>query len=219
MTQVSILCSDPRHPVNGHLERWVHERAARCSARVHRDVAELQGGDFLFLVSCQQIVSQAVCSRFRHALVIHASALPQGRGMSPHVWQILEGRTALTVSLLTAEAGLDTGDIWAQREFAVDPGALHDEIHAALFDAELGLMDWALDHCDSATPRAQQGEASWYRRRKPADSEIDPARPLAESFDLLRVADPDRYPAYFRLHGRRYRIRIERLDGPLNDRT
>jgi methionyl-tRNA formyltransferase len=143
----------------------------------------------------------------------------QGRGMSPHVWQILEGRTTLTLSLLDVGAELDTGDIWTQREFAVHAGALHDEIHAALFDAEIELLDWALDHCESAAPRRQQGTASWYRRRTPQDSEIDPARPLAESFDLLRVADPDRYPAFFKLRGRRYRIRIDRLDDPFVEPT
>jgi methionyl-tRNA formyltransferase len=34
---------------------------------------------------------------------------------------------------------------------------------------------------------------------------------LGEAFDLLRVADPERYPAFFEHRGRTYRIRIDPL--------
>jgi methionyl-tRNA formyltransferase len=70
-------------------------------------------------------------------------------------------------------------------------------------------MSWALQNCDRHTPTPQQGTPSYYRRRTPADSEIDPRRPLMDSFDLLRLADPERYPAYFTLHDRKFRITIE----------
>jgi len=210
MMEVSILCTDARHPINVPLAQWAERNATRARVQILRDRGELGDGDFLFLVSCQQIIGESVFGRFRHALVLHASALPEGRGMSPHIWQILEGRTNLTVSLLSVKAELDTGDIWMQRQVHIDPAALHEEINAAVFDAEIALMDWALEHCAHSSPRPQVGTPTYYRKRTPADSEIDPGRPLAESFDLLRVADPDRYPAFFRLRGHTYRIRIER---------
>ena len=42
------------------------------------------------------------------------------------------------------------------------------------------------------------------------DSRLDPHRPIADQFDLLRVADPDRFPAFFDLRGHRYLVRIEK---------
>lgn len=210
MFDVSILCTDTRHPVNPWLERWAQRRGADARVRIARDWRELGGGDFLFLVSCHQIIGKAVRDTFRHTLVLHASALPKGRGMSPHVWQILEGADRITLTLLNAEDALDSGDIWQQKELRFDGTELHDEIHRALFDAEIELMDWALDHCDHARPVAQVGEPTYYPRRTPADSRIDPTRPLAEFFDLLRIADPDRYPAHFEYRGQKYNIRIEK---------
>lgn len=210
MQDVSILCTDPNHPVNPWLERWAQRRSASARVRIARDWRELDGGDFLFLVSCHQIIGKPVRDMFRHTLVLHASALPKGRGMSPHVWQILEGADRITLTLLNAEDDLDSGDIWKQKELRFDGTELHDEIHRALFDAEIELMDWALDHCDHARPAPQFGEPTYYRRRTPADSRIDPTRPLAESFDLLRVASPDRYPAHFEYRGQKYIIRIEK---------
>jgi len=51
---------------------------------------------------------------------------------------------------------------------------------------------------------------SYYRRRTPDDSRLDPSRSIAEQFDLLRVADPQRFPAFFDLRGHRYVVRIEK---------
>jgi methionyl-tRNA formyltransferase len=59
-------------------------------------------------------------------------------------------------------------------------------------------------------PQAAEG-ATYYRKRALADSRIDPQRSIAEQFDLLRICDPERYPAFFELHGHRYRIRVDRL--------
>lgn len=211
MTRVSILCTDAAHPVNAWLERWAARQARDVQVAIHRDRGEVQGGDFLFLVSCQQLIGKPIRERYRHTLVLHASDLPRGRGMSPHIWQVLEGASRIVVSLLNAEDEVDSGDIWHQEEFRLDGTELHDEINERLFEAELRLMDWALAHCDRATPRRQSGAPTVYRRRTPADSAVDPARPLAESFDLLRVCDPARYPAHFELRGQKYTIRIEKV--------
>ena len=211
MKNVSILCTDILHPVNAWLERWAKEVASRADVRILRDVRELAGGDFLFLVSCQQLVRKPARDAYRYCLVLHASALPEGRGMSPHIWELLEGREQLTVSLLNAEDPVDSGAIWNQSSFLVARTALADEINQQLFDAEVGLMAWALNHCETTQPLPQQGTSTTYRRRTPADSEIDATRPLADYFDLLRVSDAARFPAYFVYRGQKYRIRIDKL--------
>lgn len=211
MIDVSILCTDPAHPVNPWLQAWTSKHADHARVAIHRDVAELSGGDFLFLVSCHQIIRKPTRDRFRRTLVLHASALPQGRGMSPHVWQLLLGADRLCVTLLNAEDTLDSGDIWHQMELRFDGTELFDEINRKLFDAEVGLMSWALANCDRTQPRPQTGEASFFRKRTPADSQLDPSQTFAESFNLLRVADPERYPAYFEYRGCKYRVRIDKL--------
>ncbi|HEX7638970.1 MAG TPA: formyltransferase family protein [Burkholderiaceae bacterium] len=210
MTAVSILCTDPAHPVNAWLEDWIRREGARAQIELRRHSGDLSGGDFLFLVSCHEIIRRPVRDRYRHTLVLHASDLPRGRGMSPHVWQILEGQDRIVLTLLDASDALDSGDIWHQAEIRFDGTELHDEINAKLFDAELELMTWALDHCDSAVPRKQAGEGSFYRRRGPDDSRIDPRNSIEQVFDLLRVADPNRYPAFFELRGQKYFIRVDK---------
>ena len=50
----------------------------------------------------------------------------------------------------------------------------------------------------------------YYPWRKPEDSRIDPAKPLAEQFDLLRTVDNESYPAFFTHRGATYLLKIEK---------
>lgn len=210
MFRVTVLCSDPAHPVNAWLERWLENNRHRAAIAIVRDRADCIGGDFLFLISCRQIIGADVRQKYDHTLVIHASDLPKGRGWSPMAWEVLAGADRVTVSLLNAEDGVDSGDIWQKRRFVLDGTELLADLNDKLFETELELMDWALDHCDNATPEPQTGEPTMWPRRMPADSEIDPNKPLAESFDTIRVADPDRFPAFFTFRGATYTIRLDK---------
>lgn len=207
--RISVVCTDRRHPVFAELKRWCARHADAHDVALSDTLDDLAGGDLLFLISCSRIVTPALRARYRHSLVVHASDLPEGRGWSPLIWQILEGRHDIAVTLLEAQDPVDSGAVWAKRWLHFEGYELCDEINAALFAAELELMDYALAHCEHIAPQAQdETRASWYRRRTPEDSRLDPQRPLAEQFDLLRVADPDRYPPFFELRGQRYEISI-----------
>ncbi len=208
---IEVLTSDRDHPVVPQLEAWVADANRGHAARLCYDTSELRGGDVLFLVSCAQIVGPEVRARYAHCLVLHASDLPRGRGWSPHVWELLAGAEHLTLSLLDAQEPVDSGAIWAKLEVPIDRSWLFEEISAALFDAELALMDRALvliAEGHAPTPQPEEG-STYHRRRRPSDSELDPRRPLAELFDLLRVADPVRYPGFFELRGRRYIVQLK----------
>ena len=210
--KIEIICSDPNHPVIAWLDRWAIEQRSRHDIRLIHRKAELEGGDILFLVSCSEIIEASIRDRYRHVFVLHASDLPEGRGWSPHVWAILGGAETVTVSLLDAEDKVDTGAIWAKRSFQVPKHALFDEIGALLFETEIELMSEALAlvaRSARPTPQPEVGATYWERRR-PEHSELDPQRSLADLFDQIRVADPVRYPAFFRLHGATYTIELKK---------
>lgn len=190
---------------------WVARHSPVHQIRIVRRVAELEAGDLLFLISCHEIVRANVRSRFGATLVIHASDLPVGRGWSPHIWQIVEGKNEIPVTLLQAEDGVDSGAIWAQTRVRLEGHELAQEINEAIFRAEAELMDKALDLASAPNPRAQDSRPpTYYPKRNGADSELDPQRSIAEQFDLMRVCDNDRYPAFFKLRGHKYILKIEK---------
>jgi methionyl-tRNA formyltransferase len=212
--KISILCTDPQHPVVPRLREWV-ENATRNghSATLCFDKGELVGGDILFLVSCSQLVAETERKKFPTILVLHASDLPRGRGWSPHVWSIVEGENRVTVSLVEAATPVDSGPVWAKTWFELEGHELLSEINRKLFDAELELMTRAVRDLSAIAPTPQAGDPGVYRRRRtPADSRLDPGKTIAEQFDLLRVVDNERYPAFFDLRGRRYVLKIEKAE-------
>jgi len=209
--KISIVCTDVRHPILNRLKSWCLRHSDQHTVELVQRKKDLTGGDILFLVSCQEMIEAAVRAQYRAALVLHASDLPEGRGMSPHIWQVLEERDRIKVTLLAAEDALDSGDIWLQSEFCLDGHELYDEINDKLFDAELSLMDEAVAHFDEIEPRPQDSRPpTWYHFRTPADSRLLPEKTIKEQFNLLRVSDPNRFPAYFDWQGYRYEIRIKK---------
>jgi methionyl-tRNA formyltransferase len=187
--------------VRGHAGALCHDRR------------ELPGGDILFLVSCGQIIHADERAKYRATLVLHASDLPAGRGWSPHIWSIVNGIDRITVCVVEAEDRVDTGRIWCKTEFALEGHELLPEINEKLFAAELELMSRVVEELDDIQPVAQVGEPGpALRKRTSDDSRLDPEKSLAEQFDLLRVVDNERYPAFVDFRGKRYFIRIEKAE-------
>lgn len=205
MIRASILCSDRRHHVWPMLAEWSRAHKAHLTDKIE----ELQGGEILFLISCSQIVPREVRDFYAKTLVIHESDVPKGRGWSPMAWQILEGRDMFTVSLIEAGDRVDTGAVWAKRKFWIPLDALSEEINRARDARRRELMDFAMVNFGKVTPEEQQGEATYYGRRTPEMSRIDPDRSIASQFDLLRICEP-RFPAFFDLRGHRYEITLRK---------
>ena len=210
--RIDFLCTDPMHPVVPALHHWIANRIGEHDLRLVHDTSELVDGDVLFLVSCSQLIGRELRAQYDHVLVLHASDLPEGRGWSPHVWAILDGKEVLTVSLLTAEDVVDTGAIWAKSCMRVPRHALYDEINDLLFQTELNLIDRGIEMIAAGEAPVPQPAAhdSYYPRRTPDDSRLDPMRALAELFDQIRIADPDRFPAFFEMHGHTYDIILKK---------
>lgn len=212
--KITVLLSSPTHPIFDYLQNWAQKTRHYHEVDLVHSRNELGGGDILFLISCSEIVDTKDWSLYAKTLVLHASDLPVGRGWSPHIWQIANGASEITVSLLEAQEKVDTGDIWHKIRADIPDTALWDEINHILFTAELQLMDYAIKHFDKIEPQPQNPEIppTYFPKRAPKNSQIDTHKPLADQFDLLRVCDPDRYPAYFEFRDRRYILKLEKFD-------
>lgn len=218
MHKISIICSSRQHPIYPLLQQWVQQHAHIYDVELVASADKLRAsGDFLFLISCGELIPATVRSRFTHTLVLHASDLPEGRGWSPHIWQLIAGANYITLSLLEAEDAVDTGRIWAKKRIDIASHELCDEINAKLFAAEIELMDTAIKNHGRITPQPQialqneSAKANHYRLRTPQDSQLDVNASLASQFDLLRVCDPERFPAFFEHNGAKYTVKIEKV--------
>lgn len=205
--KVTILCSSQRHPIFSFLQQWMEKRSNIHTVELLTDINKISGGDFLFLISFDKLVRSEIRSRYKHTLVIHASDLPSGKGWSPHIWQILDGKNKITVTLFEAADELDAGDIWKKHHLILEGHELFDEINAKLFAIELELMDFALENFNKIKPIQQKiSDDISYPKRTPEDSKLDPDKSIAEQFELMRVADTERFPCFFHFRGHRYKL-------------
>ncbi len=189
------------------------DRAALC-----RDHAAIDEGAVAFFLGCIQLAGPRVLALNRRNLVVHESDLPSGRGFSPLTWQILEGRERIPVTLFEAVAEADAGPVISRDHLDFEGHELIGEMRAALGEMTVELCRRFMDEAAPPDGAPQDGEPSSYPRRTSEDSRLDPEASIARQFDLLRVVDNARYPAYFDLKGQRYRITIEKT-GPADDES
>ncbi|MFN7966173.1 MAG: formyltransferase family protein [Acidobacteriota bacterium] len=207
------ILSDAGHWLEPALETLADEwRAQGHTVRRVHTAAALPHGDLCFMLGCGQIVSPELLAHHTHNLVTHESALPHGRGWSPLTWQVLEGQRQIPVVLFEAAPRVDEGPIYLRTTIALNGNELVDELRAAQTQATFSLCrEFVAKYPEVLShAQAQNGVPSRYPRRIPATSELFLDQTLEEAFDLLRVCDPERYPAFFDRDGQRYYLTLSK---------
>lgn len=136
------------------------------------------------------------------AVNLHPSLLPRYRGRASLNWAIIEGERELGLTAHFIDAGMDSGDIIAQRRFEL--GEHEDVGHALdrLYPVYRELTSLVLDAFRRGqVPRSPQDHAlaTSFPARRPADGLVDWSQPSVRVRDLVRaVARP--YPGAFTFH-------------------
>lgn len=187
---------------SGHRVEWAHNHD------------QLNGGDLCFYLGYGRIVQEKILKKFKNNLVVHESNLPQGRGWSPLTWQILEGKNKIPITLLEAAKKVDSGSIYKKSWLLFKGNELLPEIRQKQGETTTKLCaEFVQSYPESAEDsRPQKGRKTVYRRRTPADSQLDPSKPIRETFNLLRVADKTRYPAFFSIQGSRFIVDVKKTE-------
>jgi len=148
---------------------------------------------------------------------LHPSFLPYNRGQYPNVWSIIEG-TPAGATLHYVDAGVDTGDIIAQREVPVEAADTGESLYHKLEQCCLDVFReaWPLVRTGHA-PRTKQENAVRTHHRTSDVETIDPID-LDRSYgarELINVLRARTFPpyagAYFVENGRKVYLRLQLL--------
>jgi len=124
---------------------------------------------------------------------LHASLLPRWRGAAPIQRCILAGDRESGVTILSMDAGLDTGPIYLQRSISVEAaetgGSLHGKLAAlgasTLLDALPGIADGTL------IPKRQDDALATYAEKiSKEEASVDWTRAAAELDRMVRAFNP-----------------------------
>lgn len=204
---IQILIDNKKSWIIPHAQVLVAELNKQGhNARVIHDHSEVVEGDIICLLGCEKKFNQLNLNKFN--LVVHESDLPNGRGMSPFTWQILEGKSKIMITLLEAHENIDAGKIYDQIEVQLNGTELVDEWRDVQGNISNKLILSFIEKYPNVTSRDQYGEPSYFRKRTIADSKIDITKSIKEQFNLLRVVDNEKYPAWFEVEGNTYLIKV-----------
>jgi len=166
--------------------------------------------DVVFILSYHQIIKKEYLEKNKHNIVIHASALPQGKGWTPMFWQILEGKNSIPFTMFEIDEGVDSGAIYMKKTLQLSGYELNDELRKKQAEHIIKMcIEFIENYYQYKTPLPQKGEKSFYKKRGAKDSKLKIDKSIKEQFNLLRIVDNKNYPAFFGLDGNRYILKIE----------
>ena len=160
----------------------------------------------------------------------HETDLPYGRGGSPLQNLIAYGHKNTFISALQMSSELDAGPIYLKRSLSLE--GLAEEIFIRIANIVAEMIKEII--IKNPQPKAQVGESTFFKRRKPEQSKIVPKidGTIIDIFDHIRMLDADGYPkAFIESGGFRYEIsrpalktneiladvRITKIKGECND--
>lgn len=203
---IQILCDNPNSwiiPYALQLKTILEQKHQVLFVHQHGDIIS---GDILILLSCEKLFKKLELNK--HNLVVHESALPKGKGWSPLTWQIIEGKNEIPVTLIEATEQIDAGNIYGQEILKLTGTELLDELRKKQGEATIKLLLNFIKNYPDNIQKKQEGVESFYPRRRPEHSQLDIHKTLAEQFNLLRVCDNERYPAWFIIDGKEFILKI-----------
>jgi methionyl-tRNA formyltransferase len=177
----TVVAQGRRHRIPIQLSR-IRAEDLDALADEHGDVALVVAG-YPWLVTGWR-------GRMRHALNVHPSPLPVGRGPYPLFRAILQGCETWGVSAhVLAEEGFDTGDILARTLFPTSPEETHETLLAKCQMAANALArDVLARDLPGLWRRAEpQGEGSYWPRATEAERTLDFRRPVADVLRQVRA--------------------------------
>ena len=110
------------------------------------------------------------------------------------------------------EDEIDAGQIYLQDYLEFDGTELLTEIKHKQGKKTNEIIKLFIETYPNIRGIEQIGEESLYSRRKPEDSELDIHKTINDQFNLLRVCDNIKYPAFFIKNGVKYYLNIEKAN-------
>ena len=185
------------------------------SVRIIHSKKDLTEGDIAFFLSCFEIIGDEYLQLNKNNIVVHASDLPKGKGWSPTSWQILEGKNEIPLTLFEAVNAVDAGNWYIKDTMTLNGYELVDEWQNKLGEKIIEMCLKYVENYETTEGIPQTGSETFYAKRSPKDSELDIDKTIREQFNLLRIVDNEKYPAFFEINGNRYIVKIQKSNNTL----
>lgn len=150
---------------------------------------------YIFFPHWSHKVPDHIISDYR-CVCFHETDLPYGRGGSPIQNLIARGHSQTVITALKMTDEIDAGAYYLKAPLSLYGTA--EEIFIRASGVITEMIKKIVEKDIILT--LQIGEPTWFKRRKPEESEIK-TNTLEETFDHIRMLDAETYPKAFIEHG------------------
>ena len=164
--------------------------------------------DIVFFIKITKIIKEKFLKKNTLNLVIHASNLPKNKGGAPLQWQILKGKKIITICLFEARKNVDAGDIILKTKVKYGGSELNEELRVKQAKVMIKLINDFLNVYPNYRRKKQSGKSTINKLRYPKDSELNVNKTIKSQFNLMRIADNENYPLFFKFKNNKYTLKI-----------
>ncbi|MBV9746965.1 MAG: methionyl-tRNA formyltransferase [Acidobacteriia bacterium] len=153
------------------------------------------GADIGIMAFVTQFAPQEFVKIPRHGTIqYHPSLLPKYRGPSSINWPIIKGDTETGLTIFRPTDGLDEGAVILQKKIPIGPddtlGSIYfDRLFPMGVTALLEAADLVVAGKHTETPQ-DESNASYEGWCRSAESKIDWAKPIDQTYNLIRGSNP-----------------------------
>ena len=210
--KIQILVDNPNSWIIPYLKNLVSsiKQKKNCYVKLINSHEDVESGDVLCLLSCEKKFNKLNLNKYN--LVVHESDLPKGKGWSPLTWQVIEGKKNIPITLFEANSLIDSGNIYEKINIKTSGYELIDELRFLQVEATTKLILNFIEKYPNIKGEKQKGKESFYCKRTKNSSELNILESINDQFNLLRVCDNERYPAFFIIDNVKYLIKIYKDD-------
>lgn len=151
---------------------------------------------YIFFLHWNWLVPETIWKQYE-CVCFHMTDVPYGRGGSPLQNLILAGHKETKLTALRMVREMDAGPVYTKRPLKLEGTAQEIYVKAGALSAD--IIEWMIEN--EPVPIDQEGEAVFFKRRKPEQSRLPETGSLLCAYDFIRMLDADGYPHAFIEHG------------------
>ena len=127
------------------------------------------------------------------SVIFHMTDLPYGRGGSPLQNLLVRGIQKTKISALKCVKEIDAGPIYLKKDLDLDGSAQKIYLKSSKI---IKSMIYEIIN-KKIKPYPQKGKPTYFKRRKPKDSDISKLVTIEEIYNHIRMMDAEGYPRSF----------------------
>lgn len=208
---ITILVESKSNWFFKYAEKLKRKLNKKHHVKIITDIRNLNNNnDILFVLSYYKIIKENSLKKSKKNFVVHGSNLPRGRGFSPISWNILKGKKEIFLCLFEIGKNkiVDSGNIFLKKKIIFKGNELINEIRHQISLKIIKMCCNIMSKKISFFGYKQSGKATYFRKRNKLDSELDINKSLKSQFNLMRIADNEKYPLFFNYKNKKFIIKI-----------